>query len=696
MDDLFKRGKFTIVIPVQGETNNYEVKIITTGFLEELHKQMAISKNFDLKTVTKTLTSCFDRDDVFIYCTCPDFCLEENTKIKLLNNEVKTVKELKEMFDNGKELWVYSTDAQGDFQPGKVDDVWVSGYVQDMIKVFLDNGEYIITTPNHRYMLRDGRYEEAQNLTVGQSLMPLYFKINDKGYEDVKINSTTYPTKFESVYKRVANDVLAEEVESVTNRAEDSQVQIHHMDFNKLNNYPSNLKPMGRLEHWRYHCDIARDTERFKKWKEAGEEYRKLVEDHSTEEYKKQFEVYKKGLGKYQSEHTVEEMVAHRKELGAYGEEWKKKISDSQKALWENYTEEEYQHRCDIHRASNNNPETKQKQSDARKAYYQNHPEHYEKVRKNLSKGAESVRGIPKSEKTKERMRQTRLNESEETKQSRLLKTKLVMAQKSPEELELKKKRQVDSRILNAIKSIYAEGGELTEESYAPYKKKGAPDIIKKFGSIEATKQYFGIGENFNHKIVSVEKIHYDEPIPVYDISVAKYNNFYVDAGVILHNCYRFQYWSTRNKYNSGPPQNSNGKRIRNPNDTLGSTCKHGLLVLSNNSWILPCGRVIVNYVEWMKQHKEQMYAEQIYPAIYEQDYEDAMQYDMLAKDELAKGAGDDDEIKAGNIHKGRDAQGRFTSDQEPGQFRKNNQSNKPQNNKQNNQQNDNQEETQQ
>jgi len=38
MDDLFKRGKFTIVIPVQGETDNYEVKIITTGFLEELHK----------------------------------------------------------------------------------------------------------------------------------------------------------------------------------------------------------------------------------------------------------------------------------------------------------------------------------------------------------------------------------------------------------------------------------------------------------------------------------------------------------------------------------------------------------------------------------------------------------------------------------------------------------------------------------
>lgn len=119
------------------------------------------------------------------------------------------------------------------------------------------------------------------------------------------------------------------------------------------------------------------------------------------------------------------------------------------------------------------------------------------------------------------------------------------------------------------------------------------------FGTLESAH------EKTSNDVLTIEKIHYDEEIPVYDVSVDKYNNFYVDAGAVLHNCYRFAYWSTKNKYNSGPLQPSNGKWIRNPHDKLGACCKHGLLVLSNNSWILLCARVIFNYVEWMKEHKE-------------------------------------------------------------------------------------------
>lgn len=358
MNNLFKKGIFTVIIPVRGETDNYEVTIRFEGVVDELHKQMRTYKDFDIKTVMKTLTGCFDRQNVFMHCSCPDFCLEENTKIRLLNNDIKTIKEIKEMYDNGEEIWVYSIDEQGNPKHGKVNEVWVSGYAHDMIKVTLDNGESIITTPNHRYMLRDGRYEEAQNLIVGQSLMPLHFGT------------------LESAHEKTSNDVL------------------------------------------------------------------------------------------------------------------------------------------------------------------------------------------------------------------------------------------------------------------------------------------------------TIEKIHYDEEIPVYDVSVDKYNNFYVDAGAVLHNCYRFAYWSTKNKYNSGPLQPSNGKWIRNPHDKLGACCKHGLLVLSNNSWILLCARVIFNYVEWMKEHKEQMYAEQIYPVIYEKEYEDPYQTDILNKDELDS---DEEEIKQMQKHKGRDEKGRFNREQEKGQFKKSN-----------------------
>ena len=61
------------------------------------------------------------------------------------------------------------------------------------------------------------------------------------------------------------------------------------------------------------------------------------------------------------------------------------------------------------------------------------------------------------------------------------------------------------------------------------------------------------------------------------------------------------------------------------------------------------------------------MYAEQIYPAIYEKEYEDPYQTDLLNRDEL----GDEEEIRQAQQHKGRDEKGRFNSEQEKGQFKK-------------------------
>jgi intein/homing endonuclease len=45
-----------------------------------------------------------------------------------------------------------------------------------LVKVILDNGEEIKCTPDHQFMLRDGTYEEACNLKLGDSLMPFYSK----------------------------------------------------------------------------------------------------------------------------------------------------------------------------------------------------------------------------------------------------------------------------------------------------------------------------------------------------------------------------------------------------------------------------------------------------------------------------------------------------------------------------------------
>lgn len=314
MNKLFRDDILTVNISVNGETDNYVVKISFGGFLELLRKEVDRTGMFDLRAVTRALLDGFNKDDVYIHCSCPDFCLDGSTKIKLLNGEVVSVSDMLEKFNNGEEMWVYSSDEKGDFKPGKVSNVWISGYVNNLVKVTLDNDKEILTTPNHRYMLRDGSYKEAKDLYIGQSLM----------------------------------------------------------------------------------------------------------------------------------------------------------------SMCSNY-----------------------------------------------------------------------------------------------------------------------------------------------------------------HKVKNVECVVLENDVPVYDISVEDYNNFYVDAGVMLHNCYRFAYWATKNNINSGEPQNSNGKWIRNPDDRLGSGCKHVLLVLSNNSWLIKVASVIKNYAKYMEKYYQQQYADIIYPAIYGKPYEEPVQTSMFDDDEL-------------------------------------------------------------
>ena len=97
---------------------------------------------------------------------------------------------------------------------------------------------------------------------------------------------------------------------------------------------------------------------------------------------------------------------------------------------------------------------------------------------------------------------------------------------------------------------------------------------------------------------------------------------------------YRFHFWADKNGYNADGPENRPA-RITNPEDSLGSSCKHTLLVLNNTSWILRLARVIMNYIDYMKKHYERLYADIIYPAIYDKKYEEPVQLDIEDSDEL-------------------------------------------------------------
>lgn len=60
---------------------------------------------------------------------------------------------------------------------------------------------------------------------------------------------------------------------------------------------------------------------------------------------------------------------------------------------------------------------------------------------------------------------------------------------------------------------------------------------------------------------------------------------------------YRFAYYATKNGYKYGPPENRPSD-ITNPDDTLGATCKHLDMLLSNKRWLVKAASVVNAFIK--------------------------------------------------------------------------------------------------
>lgn len=590
MNKLFKDYILTVKIPVHGETNEYEVKISFGGLIDVLQDRIERNNDVvDLKTIIRSIIDCFNREDIYMSCTC----LHPDTKIKLLDGTTPTVKEMCERYNSGEKLYVYSTDESGDFKPGVVENVWQTGIKKQLIKITLDNGKDITTTIDHLYMLRDGSYVEAQELKVGTSLMPMYFNYSN-GYESIKLNSES-GTKWRSVYKLVAEYFFSELIKQTELEVnpEDNfkyKVAIHHKDFDKRNNTPENLDIMTAKNHWMYHASISKEHIFTKEVRQKFSETMKRTNSNLTQK-----------------------MIETRKQNLLKGQEL------------------------------NNDPERKRKQSllmkQTMKDYYAN----------DSNKVFAS-----------ERIRKAHANMSEEAKESR---SKKMSSSASDPEV-LKKKRE--TRWLRNINQLLSSSIEITENNFVENAKSGDPSFKLYFDSFETFLESLYVHEDYNHKVVSIEYILTDGT-PVYDIAVKDFHNFVVDAGVVLHNCpdfaYTQAYYMTRDGMNSGQPENRPSD-ITNPNDTKGAGCKHIQLVLNNTSWVMKVASVIKNYISYIEKHYPKLYADVIYPALYNRDYEEPVQLSM--EDEIEDQEQDETQADIDAANEYARTKNRWTSETNP------------------------------
>lgn len=180
-------------------------------------------------------------------------CCALSTRVPTLSGDTMTAGEIVEHYqenDNPDPIYTYSYDSKtGKMVAGEVETAEITRENAVVVDVELDNGEVVTTTPDHKFMTRDGEWVEAQNLSEGDSLMPLYrgeTKGNMSGYTTVYHPGTG---EYEAVHRVVAEQY---------GKDEDGKV-IHHADFDKFNNRPDNLDcSMTPEEHFRFHSQHAK------------------------------------------------------------------------------------------------------------------------------------------------------------------------------------------------------------------------------------------------------------------------------------------------------------------------------------------------------------------------------------------------------------------------------------------------------
>ena len=121
-------------------------------------------------------------------------CFRGDTRVSLVDGAAPTLEEMAVRADAGESFWGYSI---GPFGRVMVTLLEAPRYIgrDALLEVELDHGEVVRCTPDHGFILRDGRMVAADGLRPGDALMPLYRQLV-RGYEMVyqPSNGHLFPT----------------------------------------------------------------------------------------------------------------------------------------------------------------------------------------------------------------------------------------------------------------------------------------------------------------------------------------------------------------------------------------------------------------------------------------------------------------------------------------------------------------------
>lgn len=522
-------------------------------------------------------------------------CFTKDTKIRLTDGRSLSFEELIKEQNKGRRHWTFAFNHQDKkIEIAEIQKPRLTRKNAELMEVTLDNGEKIRCTPDHKFMLRDGTYREAQDLQPGTSLMPLYTKLYD-GQDKNMIGYEMILQPQEDTWN--FTHVLADEWNLKHLEYKKSRGKIrHHKDINKLNNNPDNITRLQWAEHWRLHAEMAswrhkndpvyvkkiaegrrkfiennpeaislRAVNRNKKmWQNPeyrkqqikriktmweNEEYKEFMRQASSSNLKKlwQTEEFKKLLSNLKSKEMKE-----RWQDKIYRAQMQKHMQAISLKLWSNPKHREYM--SQLMKEITQNPQWRKRQSETTKSLWKN-PEYRSKFSKDhFSKMAKTLWSDEKFHKmhqdklkkqrqdplfVQKQIEAVRAANKRRLKQDPYFMNKL--AQKAKIALHKKwqdplyKNQVIKSKILRYTSSLIKDYPDLTPQIYEDKRRNNgvpnADNALKYFTSFnEIIKQ----AQTYNHKVVSVRLL--KEKEDVYDLTIGLHHNFAIGPGIFVHN----------------------------------------------------------------------------------------------------------------------------------------------------------------